>query len=184
MTIIAFFIDEWKEFAQKHNGKIVYSKTGTSPTGFGMSSWKKVYLKIPYENSEIVFETGEATRMQLYFGFKTDLGKSFLIYPEDYMDKVSKYLKLLKEIEIGDAEFDKRFIIKTNNESFINKMLNEEIKDFLIKYVDRISNYKLEKVKGSSILQFNAPFSENNNVFMERVLSFMKLSVDQIISNV
>lgn len=181
MTIVSFFIEEWRDFAKKHDGSIRNTKTGASPVGFGLSSWKKVYLTIPYKNSEIVFVTGEATRMEIYYKFKKDLHQNFLIYPEDSVDKIALLFNIMSEITINDEEFDKCFFIKSNNENLVNNILTKDIKTFLIENRRYISNYKLEKTKEISILELNSPFNENNLVHMEQVLSFMKNSVDGIL---
>jgi len=181
MTIISFFIEEWRDFAKKHNGSIRNTKTGASPVGFGLSSWKKVYLTIPYEDSEIVFVTGEATRMEIYYKFKKDLQQNFLIYREDSFDKIALLFNITSEITINDEEFDKSFLIKGNNESFVSNILTRDIKSFLVENKKYISNYKLEKNKEVSVLELNSPFNENNIAHMEKVLSFMKKSIDVIL---
>jgi len=181
MAVINFFIQDWIEFADKHNGSVKQTKTGLSPVGFGMSVWKKVYLKIPYSNSEIVFMTGEATRMEIFYDFKKDIHLNFLIYPEDYLDKVEKFFHLIKEVYIEDKVFDKKYFIKSDDENLMNTLLSDDIKEFLLKHRTYISNYKLELKNNSTVLEFNAPFHENNIHHMENVLSFMKKSIDNIL---
>lgn len=180
MGIISFFIEEWRDFAKKHNGSVRNTRTGVSPVGFGMSSWKKVYLTIPYKGSEIVFLTGEVTRMEIYYKFNKELSQNFLIYPEDSFDKVALLFNMASEMTVNDEEFDKRFFIKGNNENFISNILTKDIKAFLIENRKYISNYKLEKNKEVSVLELNSPFNENNIIHMEKVLSFMKKSIDGI----
>lgn len=182
MAIINFFIDDWRNFAKNNNGSIKHAKTGLSPIGFGMSVWKKLYLTIPFYDSEIVFLSGEATRMQIYYKFKNNIDFNFILLSEDNLDKIGKFLHLTKEINIQSEEFDKNFLIKSNNEILIKKILDLEIQNFLLKNKRYFSNYKLERNKTQPILEFNAAISENNLQDMERILSIMKKTIDCILN--
>jgi len=180
MTIINFFIQDWQEFAKKHNGTLKSTKTGFSPVGFGMSVWKRIYLNIPYHRSDIVFFTGEAAQMKIYYNFKKDIRLNFLIYPEDYFDKIGKCLNLLNDITIHKTDFDNSFFIKSNNDIFIRKILSHEVMDFLLKNKIFLANVKLENEKNTTVLELNAPFDERNLTHMEDVLSFFKKTIDNI----
>jgi hypothetical protein len=169
MAIINFFIQDWLDFAEKHNGVVKQTKTGLSPVGFGMSVWKKVYLKIPYLNSDIVFMTGEATRMEIFYNFQDDLHLNFLIYPEDNMDKIGKFFNLIKEIRLNDELFDKKYFIKSDNENLIKTVLSDDIKDFLVLNRTYVSNFKLDLKNGYTVLELNAPFNENNEAVQKSV---------------
>lgn len=181
MAIISFYIQDWDDFAKKHNGTLKVTKTGMSPLGGGMSVWQRVYLSIPYHDSNIVFFTGEAAQMRIYYDFKRDIGLNFLIYKEDYLDKIGKRFNLINEIEINDSEFDKLFFIKSNDECLVKKVLCKSIKEFLVKNNKYLANFKLDKEKNTTVLYLNAPFDENNLTHMEDVLSFMKKTIDIIV---
>ncbi len=181
MTMIGFYIQDWRDFAKKHNGSVKVTKTPFSPLGGGMSVWLRVFLSIPHYNSNIVFFNSEAAEMKIYYDFKKDIGLNFLIYKEDYLDKIGKHFNLIKEIEINDSEFDKHFFIKSNDECFVKKVLCDSIKEFLLKNNKYVANFKLEKEKNSTVLYLNAPFNENNLTHIEDVLSFMKKAVDIIV---
>ena len=180
MTVINFFLQDWQAFAKKHNGSLKSTKTGFSPVGFGMSVWKRVYLSIPYSRSEIVFFTGEEAQMKIYYNFNKDIRLNFLIYQEDYMDKIGKYFNLLSDITIHEAEFDNAFFIKSNDEQFVKRVLSREVMDFLLKNRRYLANFKLENVKNSTVLELNSPFDEKDLIHMEEVVSFLKRVVDNI----
>ncbi|MBN2745410.1 MAG: hypothetical protein JXR34_01675, partial [Bacteroidales bacterium] len=150
MAMIGLFIQDWRDFAKKHNGSVKVTKTPFSPLGGGMSVWLRVFLSIPHYNSNIVFFTGEAAEIKVYYDFKKDIGLNFLIYKEDYLDKIGKHFHLINEIQINDFEFDKHFFIQSNNESFVKEVLCDSIKEFLLKNNKYVANFKLEKEKTSS----------------------------------
>ena len=181
MTVISFFIEEWKQFAEKHQGVVEVYKTGVNPVGFGLSVWGNLSMTIPYRDSNIVFKTSEASSVKIFYDFQKDLQLNFLIYPEDYMDKIGKIFNLKKEIKVNDAQFDKQFFIQSDNEQLVESLLCEEIKSFLIENLARIANYKLDLKEDSSVLEYNAPFDESNIPLMEQILSFMKKTVDHIL---
>lgn len=181
MAIINFFINDWHDFAQHHEGKVKICKTKFSPLGFGMSVWKQVWLYIPYQGSGITFLTGEATRMRIFFDFKKDLNQSFLIYPKDYTDSLREFFGIGNNCIKTNPVFDKKIITKSPNEKLIEKLLTAPVCDFLLKDRKRLANFKLEKSTTSSLLELNAPFRESNIAHMEEVLIFMKNSINNIL---
>ena len=110
---------------------------------------------------------------------KINLKLEFLIYNEDWMDKIGKLFGLT-EYEIGIKEFDEKFIIRGSNKRFVSKILDKQTREFLSKN-DSLSNCKLETSSGKSRLILNAPFNETNLAKFDNTIDFIKIIVDNII---
>lgn len=171
MTIVQFFFNEWFHFAVKHKGSCKMIKT--APGIGGLNSWLKVEMKIPFRNSQIVFTAREASSLKIIYDFNKNINLEFLIYHEDYMDKISKLFGQ-KEVEINNSEFDRIYFIKSDHETFVKKIFNSEVTGYLIKRERCIANFKLETIKYNSVLELNTPFDETDIDALEKTLSFIK----------
>ena len=132
--------DHYKEIAKKYNGSCKLKKT--APGIGGMNSWKVFVINLPYKNGEIHFQISEASPIKIDYEFSKNLNLEFLIYHEDWMDKIGKLFGQ-KEYEIGIKEFDEKFIIKGSNKRFDSRIFDKRTREFLLKN-DSLSNCKLE----------------------------------------
>ncbi len=168
---------KWKLIAEEHNGMSrvikVQSFANTSDPFL-----RKFELKIPFKESEILFITTEHKPLKISYIFKDNLNVEFLLYPEDFTDKISKFFGL-KELEIGNNEFDNRFIIKCKEKELINQIFSKEIRKYFIN--SQISNFKLFTEKEISVLELNILINELNKEQMNQVLNVMK-NIIEIIS--
>ena len=103
----------------------------------------------------------------------------FIIYPENFTDKIIKLFGGT-EIEIGDVEFDDRFIIKSNNEKFIAKLLNQDIRDFLL--ANYVANFKLTSNKSVDTLELNIVINELELSETKKVLEMFQSCVKMIMN--
>ena len=107
--------------------------------------WNEVsHLKYKHDGSEIILnryavgrysQHGELidsltyTRIRVPFINKHSL--RFKIYPANFLNSVEK-LFMMQDIEVGDVAFDKKFIIKCNEEHKIKLLFNDrKLKDLL-----------------------------------------------------
>lgn len=83
-------------------------------------------LKIPYNTTEIVLTESDTKPLTVKIKFQIKTNYELSIYHEDYFEK---FLKLfgVKEIEIGNKSFDKKYWIKSNDSGLTKKILNEDI---------------------------------------------------------
>ncbi len=100
--------DSYKKIAKEHKGNCKLRKTALGLGG--MNTWRIFEINIPYRNRKIDFIISEASPTKISYSFNIDLYLEFLIYREDWMDRIGKVFGL-KEFEIGIKEFDKMFII-------------------------------------------------------------------------
>ena len=160
----------WKTFAEKNLGKAETIGVGS----FG--NWsdpilRKFRLRIPFSKGEIVFNTSEFKPLKITYQFSKDTDLEFLIYPEDFTDKIIKLFGC-NEIEIDDDEFDEHFFIKSKHEIFIRKLLTPQKRKFLLN--NYISNFKIQKTNKVDILELTIVINELELSEMELVLNFMK----------
>jgi len=165
----------WNALADNHSGKFrsirveSYKKTA--------DPIRRFELIIPFETREILFLTSERKPLKVKFEFSKDIENEFLIYPEDYTDKIAKLFGL-KEFETGIRNFDKRFFIKTNDKALIMNILTEEFRNYLLN--NHIANFKLETIDEKSVLEFNLLINELDISEMEKLLMIFKKCVTNI----
>lgn len=122
----------WETFAKTANGKFIERKYWHSPK-----------TEIAYKEYKIIFDNYTAystvsnnTYEQKYTRVITSIstlnGFKFEIYPKSIISSVAKIFGM-QDIETGDLDFDKAFIIKSNNEFKIKQLLNNQKIRLLIK---------------------------------------------------
>ena len=63
------------------------------------------------------------TEARLYIGPSNPLGYRLEIYPESFMSSIGKFFGI-QDIEIGDSRFDSLFILQSNEEASLKKLLD------------------------------------------------------------
>lgn len=162
--------ENWRKFAKNHSGK---SKT-IGAHSFG--NWsdpilRKFELRIPFLKGEIVFATSEFKPLKMTYKFSKRTNIEFLIYPEDFTDKIAKFLGA-KEIEIGHEKFDESYFIKGSNEEFMHKLLDSQLREFLLE--NYISNFKLTQANKIDVIELNIVINELELDEMTKVLNLFK----------
>jgi hypothetical protein len=168
---IALLIDNWDKIANENGGKRKAFYTSCDNT------YLKFELAIPCSGSIIQFATDEFKPLKIKYIFNKSFDFEFLIYPEDFTDKVSKFFGF-KEIEIGDPIFDDKFFIRSNHKELLIKLLTTDIKTFLTE--NFISNFKLEKNENTSVLELNLVINELDYLEMNNTLNFIKNIIETI----
>ncbi len=165
-----------KNFAKERNGTLKVKKTASGIGG--MNSWRVTILNLPYKNGEIHFIISQVSPMKIHYIFNSNLKLYFLIYNEDWMDKIGKLLGL-KEHQIGITNFDNKYIIKGTNKTFVSQILDKPIREFILKN-DGFSNLIFDSKANNSKLELNAPFNESNTTKMKEAYEFVQHMVDNI----
>lgn len=179
--MINSFVNEWIEIAQKYNGVVKRKVPSANLINQGKYLYEIVYLFIPYRYSEIIITSGEADTVKINFDFNIDNGFRFLIYQEDYMDKITKFLDILKELTVQDPDFDSKFIIQSNDINRMRLFLDDYIKEYLLLRHGYLANFKLDAINNSMVLSLNAPCNERNIELMDRTIQFIKYVIDKIL---
>ena len=123
----------WKIFSIKNKGsfQIIRSRDNT---------FSRLIMDIPIDQYLVRFEESDTNLLRI----KCDIGcKDFIFYLtyEDFIEKIIKTFNN-KEIEIGDKEFDDKYLITTNNERKMTSILSDKkLKNLLLK--NKISNFHL-----------------------------------------
>lgn len=91
-------------------------------------------MEIPFMDSTICIVGGESKFPELKYKFSPVTGLEFSIWEEDFTDRIAKWFGMT-EMEVGLPEFDRKYLIKTNNKF----RLDEVIDDSIIRY---LTNFK------------------------------------------
>jgi len=164
---IDLLMENWQKLAEENQGK---SKTIV----IGDGTYRRFELKIPFSDGEIEFITDECKPLKVKYSFKKRLGFEFLIYPEDFMDRISKLFGN-KEIITGDKLFDDKYFIKGNDELLVKSILTPSLRNYLLE--NSVSNFKLEKIDDFEVLELNIMINELEYSSMNRVLGLFKETI-------
>jgi hypothetical protein len=97
----------WEEFAAGHGGRFRVTTTRNQ-------TYARLICSLPHAGSEVVFLEDDAKPLKLSYAIPRDDGFRFSLWPQDAMDAVAHFFGA-QDIEVGDAEFDKAFVIKATS---------------------------------------------------------------------
>jgi len=178
-TDLKILSQNWKIFSENNGGSSKTNKTYS----FGNRSdklFQKFEVKIPIQNGDIVFTTNEFNPLKIRFNFKENIKYKFLIYPEDFTDKIGKLFGMT-DFEIGEDKFDRKFVIQGNSMQLIDKILNSKLRNFLLN--NYVANFKLDLFKNKSFVELNISINELDYNEMEVILILFKEIIKTLIKN-
>ena len=127
-------LDLWNEFALKNNSSCKVKRNVDK-------TFNRLIIDISFNNYVINFEESDTN----YLRVKCQLGSvdfTFYLTFEDLIEKIIKRFNN-REIEIGDKEFDDKYLIVTNDEKKMRGVLSDKkLRNLLIK--NNVSNFHLD----------------------------------------
>lgn len=119
--------DLWKDLAELYDGKFKIKQTISKD----INSFR---LEIPYKNHNIILT--ETDTKPLKFETKLKLNRKFE-FNISWEDSIERVLKIFgkQDIKVGDKEFDKKYLIQSNEPGLITNILNyKDISKMLLKH--------------------------------------------------
>ncbi|KAF2081921.1 hypothetical protein [Flavobacterium sharifuzzamanii] len=176
-------INIWKEFANKTNGIF---KEGYS--------WQSDSVVITYKNWKIIFDnytlwsgkySTEMTRIIVPINSNNDF--RFEIYKEGLIRKIEKLFGA-QDIQIGSEDFDKAFIIKSNNELKIKSLLRStvirslffDIKDVNIQISDQKGIWEQKLPENQFELSFYLDGKTADLQKLNQILELFKIILNEL----
>ncbi|MCT4636504.1 MAG: hypothetical protein N4A72_02250 [Bacteroidales bacterium] len=135
-------IDIWEKISEEYNGKLEILKTkvdARSPERQLMDKenkdwlytyvFYKLVITIPHNGEDITITTSES-RPPIFEFPVAKAPLQFSVSNEDYVDKILKLFGS-DELQIGDKEFDKKYLLETDNKIKLSSFLDSKIRDWL-----------------------------------------------------
>jgi hypothetical protein len=138
---------------------------------------RRFEMQIQICGETIILTASENHYFKLDYKFRKKFDFEIQIYPEDFIEKMSKLFGL-KELEIGNSNFDNKYIIKSNNDDIARKILNETIQDNLTKF--ELVSLQLTSDKDSQLMILPYINEENYDELNEFII-FSKQLIERII---
>ncbi len=88
---------------------------------------------IPYKKWNIELTESDTRPLMFMIEFASTIDFKFVIGWEDLVEKVLKK-RGKREIEIGQVEFDKHYMIESNDSEFVKKVFIKEVRDTFLKF--------------------------------------------------
>jgi hypothetical protein len=130
--------DLWKKLAELYNGKFKIKQTISKDIN-------SLQLEIPYKNHNVVLT--ETDTKPLKFETELRLNRNFE-FNISWEDSVERILKLFgkQDIKVGDKEFDKKYLIQSNDPELTSRLLNYgQIKQTILKHNIYLLNLKYSR---------------------------------------
>jgi hypothetical protein len=118
--------DLWRKIGEDFNGTF---KIGHN-SGMELEILR---LFIPYKGLEIKLSESDTRPLKFEIGFNTRIDYDLVIGLEDTIEKLLKRIGK-KGIEIGDKNFDNKYLVKSNNINLTKYLLTQEIIDYIINH--------------------------------------------------
>jgi len=118
--------DLWKEIGIEFNGIFRISHASGNELEI-------LRLNIPYKNWEIKLSESDTRPLKFEIDFKSETNFELIIGFEDSIEKILKRLGK-KEVELGYEEFDKKYLIKSNDPEMTKRFMTLDIANEIIKH--------------------------------------------------
>lgn len=152
-----------QRFAEKMEGN--YIRQGLLKNDYVEYSYKSWPVFMDYVTHSNGQTTTTYTRIRI--PFKNDQGFKFKIYQEGFFSGIGKVFGM-QDIQIGEEDFDDRFIIKSSSEESIKTLLREDIRQQML----RIPKLHLTINRDDAFL--NAKLDYNETMLEYQVLGMIK----------
>lgn len=144
----------WKELADVTGGEFKVKHTVSRDLA-------SLILKIPYKQYTIEFTESDTHPLKISCSMGAVQVFEFMISFEDTIDKLLKLLGQ-QDIEIGDEEFDKKYLITEKKTNFIGQILSDnQIKTILL--TNNVFSFKCKYQKSDKTLQLSSLVSRTTN---------------------
>ena len=153
----------WQEIAGKLNGKFIVKQTVSKDV-------TTLVLEIPYKNYTVILTESDTKplKSEVILELKDDL--EFRLSWEDVFDRIMKFLGK-QDIETGDHEFDKKYILQSNNPVKAAKIISQ-VKELIL----RLNIYVINLSKESSGVYKLLIIKDRNTSKIDEILDFIELN--------
>ena len=127
--------DQWKKIAELYNGKLIIKQTISKDIN-------SFILEIPYKNHILVLTESDTKPLKFETEFKLNRKFEFNISWEDSVERILKLFGK-QDLKVNDKEFDKKYLIQSNDPELILKFLNyAQIKQTILRHNIYIINFE------------------------------------------
>ncbi|HLO90969.1 MAG TPA: hypothetical protein VK172_07360 [Lentimicrobium sp.] len=182
-------IENWEYIANKNNTRLITSHSIIdlrSPVSqvINRKNIDHVFecdiyhleLNIPYKGRSIKITTSETMTPKFEYPIKNP-DFSFSIYQEDFTDRIIKMFGH-DELQTEDHEFDKRFLLWTDNKPGLTKFLDFKVREWLKSR--SICYFELNTEKSKNKLSIFYVFNEFSTSAIQEEIDMFKYCINKI----
>lgn len=165
----------WEEIAKEQKGELIIKLT----------SGKVIEIHnliIPYKNFRIEISASDSRPLKFQLNFQTYQDFEMIISWEDVIERILKKFGKA-ETEMGWEEFDKHYIIKTNNSGLLREILTRKIQQTLLKYNVYSLSYLTDKKKNTATLLIVIERNIGDKAMILELIEMFKELVDNLIKS-
>jgi len=157
----------WKDIAEKLDGNFKIKQTVSKDlTSF--------ILEIPYKNQRIILTETDTKPLKSEINLNLKENFEFSISWEGGIEKIMKIFGS-QDIKIGFSEFDKKYLIQSNNSKRTTEILTK-LKDLILKLNIYIINLQQEKSENQKVIITK----DRNTTSLKEMIDFIELNFNLI----
>jgi len=163
----------WKEIASELEGEFKIKHN----SGYELEIHE---ITIPHNKWIINISVSDTRPLKIKTSFNTNLDFNLTISWEDVIEKILKRLGK-KEVELGNDEFDKKYLVVSNKPDLVKKILIKEMQDIMLKYnIYSLSYHTDKKIKSSELLCVIQRKAGNKEMIME-IIDLIKQLINNLV---
>jgi hypothetical protein len=162
----------WKEIAKELNGEFkIKHNSGNELEIHNIS--------IPFKKWNIKISVSDSRPLKFQMSFSSEQDFELILSWEDFIDRIIK--KFSKpEIQIGWNEFDKHYLIKSNNSDFVKRTITRNIQELLLKHNVYSLSYQTDiKERKSELVSVIQRRAGNKEMILE-LIEMYKTLIDNL----
>jgi len=137
-------------------------------------------LSIFHKNIEILLSESDFRPLKIEINFNTFIDYKLIIGVEDFFSKLIKKIGK-KDIEIGNENFDNKYLIESNNPEITYKLLSNNLCNKILEHeIYSISYISDKKSKTSKFISGNSRTIDNKEIFID-LINLHKAFIDNLI---
>jgi hypothetical protein len=135
-------IEVWQDLESTYTGKLRIKRTRTDHL-------ITLILNVPYKDHEIILTESDTKPLKFEVEFQLNIDFEFVLGPEDSIERISKVFGK-QDVMIGNAEFDKKYMIQSNNPELVKRVLHPiSINQGILKH--KLSSISLQNQKKTGL---------------------------------
>ncbi|MFA6126763.1 MAG: hypothetical protein WC699_05625 [Bacteroidales bacterium] len=136
-------------------------------------------IVVPYKKWEIILTESDTRPLKFQIGFESLNEYELIIGIEDVFDKILKRLGK-QEIEVGDKGFDSQYLIHSNDPVLTGKLLNDNVRNKILKHnLYNISYLTDHKKKKSELISVVSRTIEDKEIYLD-LISLHQMLIDNL----
>lgn len=169
-------IEVWQELESAYSGKLRIKRSKTDHL-------ITLILTVPYRDYHIILTESDTKPLKFEVEFQLNTDFEFVLGPEDRFERILKVFGK-QDVVIGNAEFDRKYMIQSNNPELVKRVLYPAtINQGILKHEPSSISLQNQKKTGLSKLLFVKDRNTKSRDVISNIIQLMCTIMDSMTKN-